>query len=144
DVRAPVEGTVSSLLVSKGDHTSGFSPLLSILPAGTELQATLMVPDRAIAHVRTGQPVSLALDALPQQHYGKISGSVSHVSSHTLLPGDTRIPINLSGPSYSVLVNIHDTESPNQLKPDMALSAEIMLQQRTLAQWLANALNGKG
>lgn len=144
-MRAPVAGYVSALQARIGQVADTAIPLLSIVPAGSILQAELLVPARAIGFVEPGQKVRLAYDAFPFQRFGLHAGYVTTVSRNLLRPAELIAPIAVTEPSYRVTVALHQQnvtafgrEFP--LGTDMVLKADIVFDRRTLLEWLFEPL----
>ena len=144
-LRAPVAGHVSALQARAGMATDPAIPLLSVVPAGSILQAELLVPARAIGFVAPGQTVRLAYEAFPFQRFGLHSGHVTTVSRNLLRPSELAAPIAMAEPSYRVTVALHqqnvtafDREFP--LGADMTLKADIVFDRRSLLEWLFEPL----
>lgn len=78
-VLAPFDGTLGIRSVQVGDYVKDGADLVSIEDlSGLHVEFTL--PERYIARVRTGQPVELALDALPGEVFkGRIDALDSQV-----------------------------------------------------------------
>lgn len=83
-IRAPIAGTVTALTARIGQPANSQAPLMTIVPAGAELQAELAVPSSAIGFVEVGQEVSLAIDAFPYQRFGTVKGEVLTVAESAL------------------------------------------------------------
>jgi membrane fusion protein len=58
-ITAPEDGTVTAVQVARGSGVSITVPLLSIVPAGSQLRAQLLGPSRAVGFIRPGQRVLL-------------------------------------------------------------------------------------
>lgn len=148
-LRAPRAGVVSTLLVKPGQNVAIGQPLLSILPHGSRLQAQLLVPSSAIGFVHEGTPVVLRYQAYPYQKFGQQYGQVVQVSRSALSPAEaaTLLGQNITTPLYRVLVSL-DRQTINAygtaeaLKPGMALSADLLLDRRSLWQWVFEPLYG--
>ena len=70
-IRSSCAGTVVKLHVRNPDAVVHEGDLLAELACADEtLQAELLLPERGLALVRTGQPVKLMYDAFPYQRYG--------------------------------------------------------------------------
>lgn len=140
-VRAPVAGRVTALVAHAGMAVTPERPLLSILPAGTELQAELLLPTRAAGFIREGQAVHLRYDAFPYQKFGIYRGSVQSVSRTVLNPEDQTGPIRLAVPAYRVIVKL---DSPMvaaygerlPLQPGLTLEADIIRDRRRIIEWI--------
>jgi membrane fusion protein len=140
-VRAPLGGRISSLQASAGQQADPRHPQLQIVPAGSPLQAELFIPVRAIGFVAVGQDVRLLFDAFPYQRFGTFHGRITNVSQTVLLASDVDSPVTLKEPAYTATVSLdrpdvftHGKKIP--LQPDMLLTAEIILERRTLANWI--------
>lgn len=148
-LRAPRAGIVSTLLVKPGQNVTSGQPLLSILPAGSQLEAQLLVPSNAIGFVSPGNRVVLCYQAFPYQKFGQQYGSVVQVSRSALSPAEATSLLgqNVATPLYRVLVKLdHQTIDAygkvEALKPGMALDADILLDHRSLWQWVFEPLYG--
>lgn len=148
-LRAPAAGTVSTLLVKPGQNVAAGQPLLSILPAKSKLQAQLLVPSSAIGFVSPGNRVVLRYQAFPYQKFGQQYGQVVQVSRSALSPAEAASLLgrNVATPLYRVLVKL-DRQTidaygkPEALKPGMVLNADILLDRRSLWQWVFEPLYG--
>jgi membrane fusion protein len=145
-IRSPLAGRVSTLQASVGQSALPQRPQLEIIPENATLRAELFVPARAIGFIRAGQSVRLLFDAFPYQHFGTYRGEVVGVSQTILMTTDTGGPLKLNEPTYRILaslerqeVNVHDKKVP--LQPDMLLKADILLERRSLINWLLSPLH---
>lgn len=148
-LRAPGAGTVATLLVKTGQNVSSGQPVLSILPQGSKLEAQLLVPSSAIGFVYAGTPVVLRYQAYPYQKFGQQYGRVVQVSRSALshAGATSLLGQNVTVPLYRVLValdrqTLHAHGQVESLKPGMALNADLMLDRRTLWQWVFEPLYG--
>lgn len=137
-VRAPAGGTATAVLARPGqtvDQTAGSSaPLLSIVPSGATLEAHLVAPSRAIAHIKPGQSVTLRYDAFPHQKFGHARGRVVSVS---------RAAVSAEGEAgYRVVVRLESqTMGGEPLLPDMRLEADVELERQRLIEWLIGPIH---
>ena len=113
------------------------------------LQAELFVPTRAAGFVRDGQRVRVLYEAFPYQNFGTYGGRIVKVSHTVLTAADTSAPVELREPAYRVTaaldrpdVDAYGDKIP--LQPDMLVRADIILDRRTLMNWLLNPLLGAG
>lgn len=144
-IRAPIAGRVSSLQASVGQVADPRRLQLQIVPGNSTLQAELFVPARAIGFVGVGQDVRILYDAFPYQHYGTYRGRITGVSQTILTSADIAAPVTLQGPAYKATVALErpDIDAYGKripLQPDMLLKADIILERRTLMDWLLNPL----
>jgi membrane fusion protein len=140
-IRAEVGGHVTAVQAEVGQPVDSARPLMTIVPADARLEAELYVPSRAIAFVSRGQRVRLMCDAFPHERFGMTYGVVSAVSASVLSPDEILTPVAVGEPVYRVLVRLeHDSIAAygigTPLKAGMALSADLVLEERSLAEWL--------
>lgn len=140
-VRAPVAGRISLLRASAGGRADPKRLQLQIVPEDSPLEAELFIPVRAIGFVEVGQDVRLLFDAFPYQRFGASHGRITAVSQTVLLPADADAPVDLKEPAYTATValdrgSIRANGRTVPLRPDMSLRADIILEKRTLVDWL--------
>jgi membrane fusion protein len=144
-IRAPTSGRVSTLQATVGKVADPKDMQLEIIPLDSTLQAELFFPTRASGFVRPGQQVRILYDAFPYQKFGSYRGIVAKVS-HTILTGnDATGPITLKEPAYRVTVlpgrpDIDAYGRKMPLQPGMLLKADVILEQRSLMQWLLDPM----
>lgn len=151
-ITAPLDGTVTQVQTSSGNTATPTVPLMSIVPAGSELEAQLFSPSRAIGFVRPGQRVVLRYDAFPYQKFGFYEGTVTDISRSALSPSE--FPQQLSGlttlygtnePIYRITVKLAQQSAiaygeKVPLQPGMQLDADIRIETRRLIDWVLDPL----
>jgi membrane fusion protein len=142
-------GVVATLLVKRGQSVSAEQPLLSVLPDGSVLQAQLLVPSSAIGQIKSGSQVVLRYQAFPYQEFGQQYGQIASVSRSALSNEEVTslTGTRSSQPLYRVLVSLNRQSidaygKADALKPGMALSANILINRRSLLQWAFAPLSG--
>lgn len=145
-IRAPIAGTVTALLARTGQPADPQMPLMTIVPAGAELQAELSVPSSAIGFVKQGQEVSLAIDAFPYQRFGTLKGEVLSVAKSAL---SQRTANGTVLSVYPVRVKLYTDNvtafgRSEPLMSGMTLSARIVTEKRSLLEWLFEPLFAVG
>ncbi|GIX17609.1 MAG: hemolysin secretion protein D [Rhodothalassiaceae bacterium] len=141
---APVDGRVSAIQASPGQQV-GNLPLITILPAGGGLEAELLIPARAAGFVEAGQKVRLAFDAFDYRRFGLGDGEIVAVSRTILRPDEIASPVAVSEPVYRARVRLarDHVEAYGRrwpLQPGMTLSADIILERRSLLGLLLDPL----
>lgn len=141
-LRAPLAGRVTELTANVGQSVTSQSPLMTILPSGSELRAELEVSSSAIGFVKPGQEVRIAIDAFPYQRFGSIRGKVLTVAASPI-SRQSETGVNLS--AYPVTVSLHQRAVPaygrrEPLISGMTLTARIITEERTLLAWLFEPL----
>ncbi|SHN41802.1 membrane fusion protein [Duganella sacchari] len=156
-VRADASGRLAGIVVDQGQPVSMEQRLGSLLPADSKLEAELYVPTRAAGFIRPGTEVLLRYDAFPYQKFGQFHGRIREVSMTTISPIELQ-PAGavqagpghsamLTEPVYRVRVSLHaqDVVAGGRsylLKPGMQLSATLVLEHRTLVEWILEPLLG--
>lgn len=150
-LRAPRDGVVSTVLMKEGQMVAAAQPLLSILPAGSSLQAQLLVPSRAIGFIEPGSTVVLRYQAFPYQKFGQQYGRVSDISRSALSAADLVALVGQQSqqqePLYAVQVTLDNQGvlaygKRQPVKPGMALNADILMDRRSLIEWVFEPLYG--
>jgi len=144
-ITAPSDGTVDTILAASGQTVDANAPVISLLPDSASLFAELYVPSRAVAFLEPTQTVRIAYDAFPYTHYGLAEGKIRSVSGTVLKPEEIGKPISIREPSYRVDVTLdrQTMRSGNKdirLRPGLTLSADIILDRQSLAQWILRSI----
>ncbi len=139
-LRAPSPGRVTGLQAIIG-HTVKDKPLLTILPNNTQFKADLFLPTRASGFVKPGQSVLLRYNAFPYQRFGLYKGTIDKVTEVILSPEELQVPVKLEEPVYRVSVipeqqHISAYGKQFDLQAGMLLEASIILEGRSLGEWL--------
>lgn len=150
-LRAPQDAVVSSLLVKSGQAVGAGQVAIVLVPRGSDLEAVLLVPSRAIGFIEPGNAVVLRYAAYPYQKFGLQTGRVKSISHNALSPTQISSVSGLAPGEamYRVAVEL-DTQSMDAygrqeaLKPGMALEADILLDRRRLIEWVFEPLLGIG
>lgn len=144
-VNSPVSGIIAAIEVDAGSAVAQQQLLMTIVPRDMQLAAEIYVPSKAAGFVQTGQTVRIAYDAFPQQKFGTFAGQIDRVSDFVLLPGESPQSFPLLEASYKVRIEISDSAVATSigtmgLRPGMLLAAEIILERRSLIEWLLEPL----
>jgi membrane fusion protein len=144
-IRAGTVGRVSTLQATVGQFADPRRLQLEIVPIDSVLQAELFVPTRAIGFVRPGQKVRVKYEAFPYQNFGTYAGQIIKVSHTILTSSDASGPIALKEPAYRVTAALErpDIDAYGEkipLQADMLLTADIILERRSLVRWLLDPL----
>jgi membrane fusion protein len=148
-ISAPYDGVVTALQAEKGSGAQINVPLMSVVPDGADLQASLYGPSRAIGFVKPGQKVSIRYQAFPYQKFGAYAGTVTSVSKSAINPAE--LPQQLAGiyaPAESLFrINIKlDRQTATTygeaatLQAGMQLEADVVTDSRRLIEWMFEPL----
>lgn len=144
-VTASNAGTVTGIQVVEGETLSPSEvqskPLLHILPRDSELVAELLLPTRSAGFVAKGQTSRLRFDAFPYQRFGFMEGEITRIDRALIRPNEVQLPVAFQEPVYRLRAKLKQQQMQAygqafELKSGMLFEADIMLEQRTLIQWL--------
>ncbi|CAK1966016.1 Toxin secretion, membrane fusion protein [Vibrio crassostreae] len=151
--KAPKQGTVTvtAIQAKVGSQVSPSTPILSIIPTNSPLELELLLPTRSAGFVQQGNTVNIRFDAFPYQKFGLMTGALTSIDKALILPSDKALPIQTEQAMYRVtaslpnqFMNAYGEEFP--LKTGMLAEADIILETRTLLEWLLDpiyAIQGK-
>lgn len=148
-ITAPVTGQLIVAEAREGQVVDANSVLFVVAPEGGRLQARMLVPSRAVGFLRSGQEVRLQIDAFPFQRFGSAQARITDVSGAAMLPGQVDVPIQFAEASYLVDAELLATTleaygQPVQIENGMQFSADIVIDQRSLIEWLLDPLYAAG
>jgi membrane fusion protein len=140
-IRAPIAGIVTNIAVARGASLAADAPVATVLPAGSGLEAQLLVPTRAIGFVQPGNEVVMRYDAFPFQRFGQYRGTVRDVSRTVWSPGERVGPMTVREPVYRIDVKLdrQTVAAGGQevaLRPGMLVNADILLERRSVFEWI--------
>jgi membrane fusion protein len=126
-------------------------PLLHILPENSVLIAELLLPTRSAGFVQVGNNTRLRFDAFPYQRFGFIESEIVQIDQTLTISNEIQLPITLQEPVYRLRAKLSQQKmnafgKAFELKSGMLFEADIMLEQRTLIEWLLEpiySLNGR-
>lgn len=138
-------GRVTAVQIRPGTLVHAGQTLAIIIPKDTKFQAELWIPSRAAGFVEIGSSVRLMYDAFPFQKYGVGHGRVISIAGAPTNPGDLLVPIETKEALYRVVVDIDDEgvrgyDRRWRLAPGMRLSADVVLDERSLWEWLLDPI----
>jgi HlyD family secretion protein len=145
ELRAPQAGIVKELATTTlGAVVQPGTVILSLVPANEPLRAEVLVENKDIGFVRTGQPVRVKLAAFQFQKYGMLEGIVRTVSADSTSNQNepTRPGGNASGDmSFKALIELREQQLSTNglilpLAAGMQVSAEIIQGKRTVLEYL--------
>ena len=147
-ITASHDGRVTASPFAVGQTVLAGQSLATLQPAGTELEAQLYAPSRAIGFVQTGQAAQLRLDAYPYQKFGLQHATVASVSESALAPNElppavqARYGSRLSGEAlYRITLRLARQSiavygKEEALKSGLAVEADIVQERRRIVEWM--------
>ena len=139
-VLAPVAGRVAALPVAAGQPVSRWAATVAVIvPQGSQLEAELLAPPRAVGFVRPGQEVSLMLQAFPHQRFGTVKGMV-RAMSNTVLGPDRNLHSRSEHPGAGLprprdaaeRTSSKPMARPSHCSPECCSTADIVFDRRSL------------
>lgn len=136
-ITAPTDGTVATIDVYKNQWLHPQQFLMSILPSDLTLHAELYIPTRAYGFIKAGQKTKIKLEAFPFEKFGTVEGTVVKTSTHT----QRETKPNTENSAYKVRVKLNKQTilaygEEVALLSGMGLAADILIDKRTLIEWL--------
>lgn len=147
-IRTPISGRASLLEARVGSQVNTSVPLMTVLPETSSLSGNIYVPVRSAGLVKVGQRIKIRYDAFPHQKFGLFEGTISHVGTSVLMPHEIVGPsASLSEPVYLVVCDLDSrivevNEQPIPVKSGMTFTADIVIHQMTLAEWVLEPILG--
>lgn len=148
-ITAPEAGRATLVTAGVGQTIDGNQPLMTLVPAGSELQARLYAPSSSVGFVQPGDVVLLRYQAFPYQKFGQHEGVVETVSTSAASPaelaeqsvgelpaGEAVFAIQVRLKSGTVLAN----GQARPLQSGMRLEADILQERRKLYEWMLEPL----
>ncbi|MDD3012215.1 MAG: HlyD family type I secretion periplasmic adaptor subunit [Candidatus Gastranaerophilales bacterium] len=84
-IKAPMDGIINEQVIhGAGETVTAGETLISLVPVNSKFIIETRVLNMDMAFIHLGQRVSLRLDALPYQHFGKLYGTVISISPSTV------------------------------------------------------------
>ncbi len=147
---APTDGVVTALQARQGAPVTPNETLAIIIPKDKDpthrsLEVELWAPSRAIGMVKPGARVTVMYDAFPYQTFGISHGVVREIANAPVMPNELPIPIETKEQLFRIRVTLDRTTLTAYgrdwaLTPGMRLSADLMLEERSLLDWLLDPL----
>jgi membrane fusion protein len=127
--------------VFEGENLTQAKSILHILPEDSELIAELLLPTRSAGFIEEGNNTRLRFDAFPYQRFGFVKSQIVQIDQTLITPNERQMPIALQEPVYRLRAKLNQQQiqafgKAFDLKSGMLFDADIMLEQRTLIEWL--------
>ena len=124
---APTAGVVTSVIALRpGGYVQPNDVAATIVPGDEPLLAEVWIPNDSMRRVRPSLPVRMKIKAYPYQQFGLLPGRLISVDPDADAAGTYRAWIK---PDRLILNGAH---GPELLRPGLALTSEIVVDQRTL------------
>jgi membrane fusion protein len=151
-VTATQSGIVTAVNAFVGQSIASAQSLAAIVPAGAQLQAEIYAPSRTVGFVESEQPVQIRYAAYPYQKFGLQIGKVESVSRSAIAVTDLAPALQVlfgksssAEPLYRITVKLQRQDidafgKRYQLRPGMALEADVVQEHRRIIEWMLEPL----
>ena len=144
-ITASKAGHVTALDIQDGQLLRSQQYMYSILPNDMELYAELLLPTRAFGFVEVGQATRIKIDSFPYQKFGIVEGEIFETTDFVLFANEARLPVNIKEPVYKVKAKLNKQTilaygKYIPLQAGMKLNADILVDKRSLLEWLFEPL----
>jgi len=138
-------GQVTWLQAKPGATVTAGRTLGVMMPEGSQLLAELWVPSSAIAFVDVGTDVRLMYDAFPYQKFGVGRARIVKIARSPTSPDELPADLQAVESQYRLLATLDDQQMQAYgkalaLTPGMRLKADLVLEKRSLLDWLLEPL----
>ncbi|MBF0455588.1 MAG: HlyD family type I secretion periplasmic adaptor subunit [Magnetococcales bacterium] len=134
-LRAPVNGIIKTLfVVSKGGVVPPGGTVLEVVPGEDRLLVEARLPVQDVGHVKIGQRVIIRLASVDASKFGKLEGSVVHISPDSVVSQE-------GFPYYVVRISTKQSYFLNgqdryDLVPGVVVTAGILTGERTVLEYI--------
>lgn len=146
---APSDGSVFDIDVSKGSVVETTSTLLRVVP-NDNLIARVYIPNDAIGYVTPGQRAEVSLATFPRSDYGAIPARIERIATDALTTEEMAENLRTDdrGLFFPATLQLDSQRPPRlsgtvSLKPGMAVTADIMMRERTVMDLFTRFLNNR-
>lgn len=138
-------GRITWLQAKPGATVTAGRTLGVMMPEGSQLFAELWVPSSAIAFVDVGTEVRLMYDAFPYQKFGVGHARIVKIARSPTSPEDLPADLQAVESQYRLLAALDNQQMEAYgkalaLAPGMRLKADLVLEKRSLLDWLLEPL----
>jgi membrane fusion protein len=142
-VRAPADGTLASVVDHLGMNVDPNTALAALVPTDAQLEAYLYAPSSALGSVKSGQTVLLRYRAYPWEQFGQQVANLAEISPVAISPTEYTAHTGVSAqePMYQMIAKLPSPSltvfgRSHELWPGMELEGDILLERRSLRDWL--------
>jgi membrane fusion protein len=144
-MRAPSDGTVSSLMYTLGQYVNPAKSMLKILPDNAELVVELFIPIQESGFIIKDNKVIIRYDAYPYQRFGSYQAVIQTISQSILTDQEEDKPLSIGQPYYKVVAHLDKQfvtlyGADKKLQQDMTVTAVIVGAKRKIWQWVLDPI----
>lgn len=138
-ITAPTDGVIQDIAkLSPGSIIREAEPLFTLVPLGEVLEAEVQIESMDVGYVKPGDTVHIKLDAFPFQLHGMLEGEIRTISEDAFRRETQNGGVDGYYSGRLRITSSHLNRLPDKarLLPGMTLSAEIMVNKRTVMSYL--------
>lgn len=135
---APTDLVVGVMHASPGQEVTAGQALVELFPAQGHLEAQLRIAPTAIGFIKRGQSVRVRYDAFPARTFGQGQGKIVSISLMPAADGFYRARVALDRD------HVQAFGERIALRPDMSLTGDVVIERRSLLEWLFEPLYALG
>ena len=144
-VRAPEAGAATQITAAPGSAADPATPLLTIIPDGAKLVASLYVPSGAAGFVKVGGKVLLRYESFPYQKFGTQAAIVTTISRTSVDAKELPYAVKSDEPLYLVTAELEKSTilafgREEALQPGTKFQADMVLENRKIWEWVIQPL----
>lgn len=141
-LQAPLDGIVQQLAVHTiGGIVQSAQVLMLITPHNAPQQAEIEVSNKDVGFIRSGQAVTVKIEAFPYSRYGTINGKVISLSHDSVKRNEHSNPELVFPAQIELAQNyIMINDKPVTLTPGMSIMAEIKIGKRRVIDYLLSPI----
>ena len=132
NVKAPIDGSVQVYYeLNKGDYMPAGIEVLRIIPdRSSEYRMEIMVANKDISQIETGQKIRYRFLALPYREYGVLEGEILKISKDAFATQENpnmsyRVEASING------IVLYDKKGkPTQVKPGMIAESSVVIRRK--------------
>lgn len=146
---APDKGVVTAIGIHAGQSIAVGQNIMSVIPTDGNMIVELYVPSKAAGFIHSGMNVIIDFAAYPYQKFGHHSGHIVDAAIASNRPEDMTVPgassLTQGESVYRVRVALNDQfilayGERHPMKAGMAVVAHLILDERTLIEWMLEPL----
>lgn len=132
-LRSPVDGIIQQMMINTlGGVVQPAEPVLSIVPANSDLIVESQIASADVGFIKPGQFVRVKVDAYPFTDFGILEGQLIHLSPDAVEDDAGRL-------AFPAKIRI--TKNPNfQITPGMSVTTEVKTGKRRVIQYLLSPI----
>lgn len=146
EILSPIEGEVIGIESNIGLRVDPTIPIVTILPANSNLSVKLYVPSNAIGFLKVGDTFKIEYSAFPAKDYGYFEGTIKKIGKSIYKVSEISSFVNIPQGDYFICEGdlspgqMVESDQLFKLSPGMELSAILEGDKKSIFMWLFRPL----